>query len=199
MHSHRYSMHRYLIPLCFELFNAKRCSLWLCNESGLCGSLRSSPEVAIIGILTFTYTIHFPEALYLAVITSPAAHHYLNYLRGHFTLTLCKALFLHWLTFLSVLFSLMWIIASYLWPFALFHGLLDYACLTSLITVLSSLPCLLFIDTVCTTTIVINKSCKWILILSTPHYRRLHHNLIQQLLTVSPLKFLLRLACINNS
>ncbi len=92
--------------------------IYSCNESCLCGSPWSSPEVTITRVLTSLSELHFPSSCTRTLITSsPDAHRwdYLSHTHTHSS----QSLVLPRLTFLSVLIFRCWIIVFWLWTVSL--------------------------------------------------------------------------------
>ncbi len=95
-----------------NLSKKNSCLSCMCNESCLCGSPWSSPEVTITRVLTSLSELHFPSSCTRTLIaSSPDAHLWDTHSS--------QSLVLPWLTFLSVLIFLCLIIVFWLWTVSL--------------------------------------------------------------------------------
>ncbi len=126
-----------------NLSKKNSCLSCMCNESCLCGSPWSSPEVTITRVLTSLSELHFPSSCTRTLIASSPDAHLWDYLSQTHTHTLIASLVLPRLTFLSVLIFLCLIIVFWLWTVSLVICLPfdPLACLDTLLLFLLWYPC----------------------------------------------------------
>ncbi len=129
------------------------------NESGLCGSPWSSPEVTITRVLTSLSELHFPSSCTRTLIASSPDAHLWDYLSHTHTHThSSQSLVLLRLTFLCSLSFLCLIIVFWLWTVSLVLDLYLFvfwpSCLPWISAIVSPLISLLTLPTTACTTLL---------------------------------------------